>query len=223
MNFSNFKKQINLYFHKIDNNFFDNIQKYKLFLQENNISKNLSRICCNEKIYSLYFFDSIIPYKNIDLTNCSILDVGSGSGIPGIILKLLYPSIKLTIIESNNKKCDFMNNLAKKLNIDITIINKRAEEIKKNEYEKFDIVTSRAVAPLKIILEISIPYAKINGMIIEPKSKNYLQENENLNLFLKKMGCILIKIENFISPSGFTHNIFFVKKIFKTSRQYPRK
>jgi 16S rRNA (guanine527-N7)-methyltransferase len=164
MDVNTFRDKIKLNFKDVDANFFSQIEKYKLFLQDYNKKINLTRLADEEKIYGQYFFESVIPYRKfIFEPNISILDIGSGSGIPGIALLLLFPKIKLTIIESNNKKCSFLAALAKHLGIDVEILCKRAEDITASEREKFDLVTSRAVAPLKNILELSIPYTKING------------------------------------------------------------
>jgi 16S rRNA (guanine527-N7)-methyltransferase len=172
MNKIEFINNIQKIFKNIPLNFFDQIEKYKEFLQEYNQKTNLTRLDDERIIYAEYFYESIIPYKDCNFINVNkVLDIGSGSGIPGIILKLLCPNISLTIIEANNKKCVFLKQLCKHLKIDAVILNQRAEKILSHQREHFDLVTSRAVAPLSIIVELSLPYLKINGLLIEPKSR----------------------------------------------------
>jgi len=224
MDKATFAKEINAIFKDIDPLFFTKIEKYKTFLQEYNKKTNLTRLDSEEKIYKDYFYESIIPYKNINFfNNCKVLDIGSGSGIPGVVLKLLYPSITLSIIESNNKKVSFLKELAKELGITVFIFEKRAEDIKQIEREYYDIVTSRAVAALKTIVEVSIPYAKVGGLIIEPKSSNLSNEIIGLDEKLIKLKSKVIKIDNFTSINGITHNVVIIKKEDITPKNYPRK
>jgi 16S rRNA (guanine527-N7)-methyltransferase len=223
MNREEFKKSINEIFVNVDKFFFNQIETYKILLQEYNRKINLTRLDSEDKVYSEYFYESIVPYKDINFKNVnSILDIGSGSGIPGIVLKLLYPHIQLTIIESNNKKCIFLKELISKLNIDVEILNQRAEIIKSNLREYFDLTTSRAVAPLSIILELSIPYLKIGGICIEPKSKNSLQEIIGIETIINKLGGELLPIKEFTSINNKFHVVISVKKTKPTNEIYPR-
>jgi 16S rRNA (guanine527-N7)-methyltransferase len=109
---------------------FDLFEKYKEYIQKENEFYNLSNIVSDEKIYFEYFFNSILPYSDFNFNNKELLDIGSGSGIPGIALKIIFPEMKLTIIESNLKKIKFMENLKDILLLDdVTFLNIRAEEI----------------------------------------------------------------------------------------------
>lgn len=205
-------------------NFFDNIEKYKELIFKFNETTNLTSFD-NDRIYDDFFYESIIPYKNIDFKKYpSVLDIGSGAGIPGILLKLLFPFIELTIIEANSKKNTFLNLLIKELNLkDVVLLNQRAEEINFNDYETFDLVTSRAVAPLRIIMEISTPYCKVNGLIVQPKSKNYLNEQKDFDKLINELHLRLIKIESFYSATNHEHNVFIYEKTRQTNRKFPRK
>jgi 16S rRNA (guanine527-N7)-methyltransferase len=223
MNREKFRKSITEIFTDTDEIFFQQIEIYKNFLQEYNHKMNLTRLDSEEKIYSEYFYESVVPYKDINFKNAiSILDVGSGSGIPGIVLKLLYPHIQLTIIESSHKKCVFLNELIIKLNIDVKILNQRAEIIRPDLRESFDLVTSRAVAPLLIILELSLPYLKIGGICIEPKSKNGLHEIIGIETIINKLGGKLLLTKQFTSINNKLHVVINVKKIKHTNIIYPR-
>jgi 16S rRNA (guanine527-N7)-methyltransferase len=223
MNLNEFKSEILKSFKIVDADFFNNIQKYKDFLQEQNKIHNLTNLDAEEKIYGEYFYESIIPYKEIDFKRYSkILDIGSGSGIPGIVLLLLDKDIKLTIIESNNKKVDFLRKLIIHLGVEADVILQRAEEITNEQRESFDLVTSRAVAPLKILLEISVPYCKVNGVIIEPKGTAYQRELVDSKNIIKNLDIFLDNVETFVSLTNHTNNVLFFKKKNKTDKHFPR-
>ncbi len=201
---------------------FDLFETYKEYIQKENQFYNLSNLVSDNKIYFEYFFNSILPYVDFNFNNKYLLDIGSGSGIPGIALKIIFPSMKLTIIESNSKKIKFIQNLKTILNLEyIDFLNIRAEEISWANREKFDFVTSRAVANLKILCEISIPYLKINGLLIEPKSTNYLNEINEAESILKKLKSEIINIKKIKNEKE--HNIIYIKKNEKTNIEYPRK
>ena len=224
MNKIEFIDAVNKKFKNPDPHFFDQIEKYKNIIQEYDQKISLSNLVSNEKIYGEYFYESIIPYANVDFKNdTKLLDIGSGSGIPGIVLKLLYPFISLTIIEATAKKANFMKLLVSELNLDnVTILNKRAEDIKSFEREQFDIVTSRAVAPLFAILELSTAYAKIGGLIIQPKSKNFNQELLEAKEIINKLDLQLINQDEFTSINNYFHHVFYFKKLKKTNELDPR-
>ena len=206
---------------KIDSQMIERFDIYKNFLQEQNKIHNLTRLDNDEIIYEQYFFESIIPYINFDFNNKKVLDIGSGSGAPGIILKILFPSMHLTILEANAKKVNFMKQLSKLLGFnDVIFLNQRAEEIKPNQREVFDYVTSRAVAPLKVLLEISTPFLKVNGILIEPKSISYQNEYEQSHNIIKALNLELLEIKETISFKK--HYIFIFKKNSTTSNIYPR-
>lgn len=223
MNKAEFKQLIKNNFKNIPNDFFDQIKVYKDFVQSQNKLFNLTNLANEEIIYEKYFLESIIDYKEIDFDKINnVLDIGSGSGIPGIIIKLLFKHIHLTIIEATGKKVKFLNELVDKLHLDnVTIINKRAEDINDYEYESFDLVTSRAVAELKILLEISAPYAKVNGLIIEPKSKKYIQELTDAKTIIQNLHLSLINEYDF-NIHDVSHHVFVFKKQKKTNHRYPR-
>ncbi|MDR2461971.1 MAG: 16S rRNA (guanine(527)-N(7))-methyltransferase RsmG [Mycoplasmataceae bacterium] len=213
MNFEEFKSNIKKEFKNFDISFFNKILIYKKILQNYNKTTNLTKLDNEEKIFGDYFYESLIPYKNADLKNVkTLLDIGTGSGIPGIPIILLYPHIKLTVIESNNKKINFLKILVKNLNINnINILHKRAECVEKNEYNHFDVVTSRAVAKLNKIVPLSEPYCKKGGVIIEPKS---IKINEELKDIKKNKlsNLYLDHIETFVSFQNKIHNVVYIVK-----------
>ena len=154
--FTNELKKINI---NITEKQIKHFETYKNLLQEYNQKFNLTSITEEEAIYLKHFYDSLCITKAID--------IGTGAGFPGIPIAIIFNNIKITLVESNAKKCGFLNIIREKLNLNnVEIINERAEDYTKNNREKFDIVTSRAVAHLSILAELEIPALKTNGYFL---------------------------------------------------------
>ena len=151
------------------------INKFKTYYEyliEYNKHTNLTSITTKEDIYLKHFYDSCLLTKTIDFNNINtMLDIGCGAGFPGIVIKIVFPNIKLTLLDSNNKKTKFCESLSKLLELDnVEIVNKRAEEYIVEKREFFDIVSARAIKNLPVLIELSIPYVKQNGYFIAMKS-----------------------------------------------------
>ena len=198
-------------------------QFYNILVEENN-KYNLTAITEKEQVYLKHFYDSITLSKIIKLDKQSFCDIGTGAGFPGIVLKIMFPNLKVTLIESNGKKCNFLNIIKDKLNLNnLTIINERAEIYSKNNREQFDIVTSRAVAPLKHLLEYSIPTVKVDGYYIAMKS-NVENETQNIEKYYKKLEIALKdKIIFNLPKENSLRTILLYKKNKETNLIYPRK
>lgn len=196
---------------------------YKLLIKEN-AKYNLTAITNKEDVYLKHFYDSITLSKIVKLTNQEICDIGTGAGFPGIVLKIVFPNLKVTLVEATEKKCKFLNIVIKELGLKkITIINKRAEIYSKEVREKFDIVTSRAVAPLKHLLEYSIPLVKVNGIYIAMKS-DISKEIEGISNYEKKLNIQEEKILTMNLPiENSLRTLIRYKKYAKTNPIYPRK
>ncbi len=199
-------------------------ENYKDLLKEYNKKFNLTSILEDEQIYLKHFYDSLCLMKIDELkTSENLLDIGTGAGFPGIPLAIINPNLKITLVESNGKKCGFLELIKAKLNLtNIEIINSRAEEYTKVNREKFDIVTSRAVAHLNILLELEIPALKINGYFLPLKS-NLDEELKESNKKLQLLGGDLIeKIEYTLPIENSKRTILKIKKTTKTPQEYPR-
>lgn len=219
MNKQAFKEALLLHYPHLSENDFTKIETYKLFLQTKNQQFNLTRLDKEELVYEKYFYQAIVPFFDWDLNNKAILDIGSGSGNPGIILKIIYPQMQLSIIESNNKRVAFMKELCALLGFnDVTFYPIRAEELDKSLYNKFDIVTSRAVSNLGALIEISCQPCKIGGYIIEPKSNHYQPE---LDLVKNKMSDYGVQLEQVIDHDE-TNSTIYLKKVTEAQSLYPR-
>lgn len=163
------------------------LDKYYHILIEENNKYNLTAITEESQVYLKHFYDSLCIVKIINLDNQYLLDIGTGAGFPGLVLKIVFPNLKIDLLDSTNKKCLFLKKIIDELELkNINVINARAEEYAKDNREKYDIVTSRAVAPLKHLLEYSIPTLKINGNFISLKA-NIDKEIKNINNYYNKL------------------------------------
>jgi len=199
------------------------LDDYYNFLIQENQKYNLTSITEEPFVYLKHFYDSLTITKSINLTNQYICDIGTGAGFPGIVLKIFFPEITIDLVDSTNKKCEFLNKVIKKLELQkIKTINIRAEDYSKNNKEIYDIVVSRAVAPLKHLLEYATPLLKINGYFIALKS-NLDKELENIDNYHKKLSLSEENIHTFYLPKeNSLRTIYKIKKISKTNPIYPR-
>ena len=202
----------------------DQLETYYKLIIDWNKKINLTRITEKEDVYLKHFYDSLTITKVVNIDNQSICDLGSGAGFPGLVLAICFPNAQLTLIEANGKKCHFLNIVKESLNLDnVTIINTRVEDYSKKNREVFDIVTARAVAPLKHLLEYGIPLVKVNGYFIAMKANT---ENEEINIVnyynkldIKEESRVIFNLpkENSI------RTIIKYLKLKETSSKYPRR
>lgn len=213
---------------KLDINLTDNqlnqLEDYYNLLIEENKKYNLTSITNKEDVYLKHFYDSLTISKIIKLDNQNICDIGTGAGFPGLVLKIAYPNTHITLLDSTLKKCNFLNMVIDKLQLkNIQVVNDRAEIYAHNNREKYDIVTSRAVAPLKHLLEYSIPLLKVNGLFISMKA-NIEKEIINIDNYEKKLSVKMIeKIEFILPKENSLRTLIKYQKATKTDPKYPRK
>ncbi len=210
---------------KLTDHQLESLNIYCEFLKEYNSHTNLTAITDDDQIYLKHFYDSLTITKVINLNNCkNLIDVGTGPGFPGMVLKIVFPNLELTLLDSNNKKITFLRELANKLNInDIEFYNGRAEDYIKNKRESFDIVTARAVANLPVLSELCIPLTKVDGYFIAMKGSNE-EEIKEAEFAINTLGGRIEKIEKFDLPhDGGIRNIIKIKKVIKTDLKYPRR
>ena len=150
----------------------EQLDKYYKLLIEWNEKINLTRITEEKDVYLKHFYDSITLKRVIDLCqNLSICDIGTGAGFPGIVLKIVFPNLSVTLVDALQKRVNFLNLVIKELELkDIVAIHSRGEDYAKLHREEFDIVTSRAVMNLTSLSEISLPLVKVNGYFIPMKA-----------------------------------------------------
>lgn len=197
-------------------------QYYNLLVSWNE-KMNLTSITEKEEVFLKHFYDSLTLCKVIDLKKeKSLCDIGTGAGFPGIVLKIFFPHLKLILVDSLNKRLIFLNEVVKVLNLkNVEIIHARAEEFALKNREKYDVVTARAVAPLRILLEYCIPLVK------EKKYFIALKGNENIDDSLRTIDILSGEIDEIISfelpfEKSF-RSIIKIKKTRKTDLKYPRR
>lgn len=198
--------------------------KYMNMLIEWNEKINLTAIVEPNEIIQKHFIDSLTIQKYIGKDK-SIIDVGTGAGFPGIPLNISQ-DYNITLLDSLNKRINFLNEVVEKLELkNIKTVHSRAEEFGKNKKyrEKFDIATSRAVAPLNVLLEYLLPLVKVGGECICMKGSN-IEEIENAKNAIKTLGGEVKIIESINLPSSdIKRNIVIINKIKETPLKYPRK
>ena len=214
-------KKINI---ELNNDTLAKLDEYYNILNEENKKYNLTRIITKEEVYLKHFYDSLTITKIVNIKDQSICDLGSGAGFPGLVLAICFPSANITLIESNRKKCYFLNLVKEKLNLsNVTILNTRIEEYAKINREKYSVVTARAVAPLKHLLEYGIPLVKKGGYFIAMKS-NIEKEEHNINNYLTKLN--IVEKDRIIFNLPFEDSLRTLVKFKKqkeTDLKYPRK
>lgn len=209
----------------LDNSKLKQLEKYYNLLIDWNEKINLTRIVEKEDVYLKHFYDSLTLAKAYDLTqNISLCDVGTGAGFPGIVLKIAFPNLKITLVDSLNKRINFLNEVIKELELkDINTVHARAEDYAKLHREEYDIVTSRAVANMKVLSELTIPMVKENGYFI-PMKANIDEEIKEANDIIQKLSGKTEKIIAFNLPiEESIRNIVIIKKEKKTNHIYPRR
>lgn len=187
---------------------------YNLMIEKNKVV-NLTRITEKEDVYLKHYYDSLTIVKAINLKQYETLcDVGTGAGYPGLVLKIVFPHLKITLIDSLLKRINYLNDVIEKLQLkDIEAIHCRSEDYIKNNKNKFDIVTSRAVANLNNLLDITIPLLNKDGIFIAMKA-NLNNEIEDSQKKLNKYNCKIDKIIDFkLIKENSTRNLVIIKKM----------
>ncbi len=199
----------------------EQLEKYYKLLVETNKRTNLTRITEEKEVYLKHFYDSLTIVKVVDLKgNLSLIDIGTGAGFPGLVLKIVFPNLKITLLDSLNKRIDFLNTVIKELDLkNIKTVHSRIEDYRE---EKFDIVTSRAVAKTNILLELAYKLAKENGYFILLKG-NIDQELKESEKALKTLNLELTKEEKFLLPIENSQRTILKIKKGKEIGKYPRK
>ena len=186
---------------------------------------NLTTLVKEEEVYLKHFYDSLTLIKVIDLRqHLTVLDVGTGAGFPGIVLKIVFPNLKITLLDSLTKRINYLNEIIKELDLhDIETVCSRCEDYTKINREKYDLVVARAVSHLKILSEMIIPTVKVNGYFVAMKA-NLNDELEKTIPMLKKLNSELKEIKEFSLPiENSKRTLVVIEKNAKTALLYPRK
>ena len=205
----------------------EQFQTYYQLLVEWNEKMNLTSITEEHDVYLKHFYDSITPSFYYDFDGeLSICDVGAGAGFPSIPLKIVFPELKVTIVDSLNKRIQFLNHLVAELGLqDVSFVHDRAESYGKGAYrESYDIVTARAVARLTVLSELCLPLVKKGGQFIALKSSKGEEELQEANFAINILGGNVKETFSFELPEDAgERQMIVIDKRRQTSKKYPRK
>ena len=188
---------------------------------ETNEKFNLTAIKEEGAFLEKMIFDSAIALQDIDITYKKVIDVGTGAGFPGLVLYTVNPKCHLTLLDSTNKKINYLAEFCRENGFDIECVCSRVEEY--HHREEYDYAFARAVAPLNILLELIVPLLKVGGTFISLKGQGYEQEINDSIKAMKKLGCHLEKIiEDVLPESNETRVMIHIVKDNVTNKKYPR-
>ena len=203
-------------------------ERYFELLVEWNKKINLTAITEKKEVYLKHFYDSIAPILQgrIKNQNIKLLDIGAGAGFPSLPMKILYPALDVTVIDSLNKRILFLNHLADELDLEkVHFYHGRAEDFAQDKdfRAQFDIVTARAVARMQILAELTIPFLKVGGRLLALKATNAPEELTEANNALSLLFSKVKENSSYQLPNGDPRYITIVDKKKETPNKYPRK
>ena len=204
------------------------LAEYGRLLLEQNRVMNLTAITDPDQVVDLHFLDSAaLLTLGVDFRGKRLLDVGTGAGFPGLPLKILEPSLRLTLLDSLGKRVRWLETVAEALALeDVTCLHARAEEqaLLPGFRDAFDLVTSRAVASLELLCELCLPFVRVGGLFLAMKSVDSGPETDRAARGIAKLGGRLLPSRDYAIPgAGVRHRVVFVEKISNTPKGYPRR
>ena len=190
-------------------------------IQQNKVM-NLTAITEPSQVAKLHLLDSLTLLAVADLKGKTIIDVGCGAGFPGVPVKIACPEARLTLLDSLGKRMTWLETVLPQLGVDAQCITARAEEAVQQHREQYDVATSRAVARLNILLELTAPYVKVGGTVLAMKGMAAKEELEEAKGAMAKLGLRLEAVQEF-PVDGTAHAVIVLRKVRPTPAQYPRR
>ncbi len=200
-------------------------QTYAELLMQWNEKMNLTAIKEPGEIAMKHFIDSLTIFSCIELKKeAKVIDVGTGAGFPGIPMKIYREDIQLTLLDSLNKRLIFLEEVCSQLHLETKRIHARAEQAGRDFSlrMKFDIVTARAVAPLRILCEYCLPFVRFDGVFVAMKGPNAQQEIKEAQNAIQVLGCELEEVQTFVLPDGSCRSILVIRRQKSFSGEFPR-
>lgn len=199
----------------------EKLDKYREILVDYNQKVNLTSITDPLGIEDRHFIDCLL-FAAHPLVKGKVADIGTGGGFPGIVVKVFNPDVDITLMDPTNKRCVFLKYALETLNLNGDVVIERAEEAARKIYrEKYDVVTARAVADMRMLAEYCLPLVKVGGYFIAMKGDSR-QETENAQNAVKKLGGEYVKTEFYQLPDSSKRSLVIFKKVSETPKQYPR-
>ncbi len=203
------------------------LAEYGRLLLEKNQVMNLTAIREEDKVARLHMLDCAALLNMADFQGKSLIDVGTGAGFPGLPLKILCPDLSVTLLDSLGKRVTWLNEVAQTLGLDgVSAIHARAEEqaLVKGFRDSFDFATARAVADLRLLCEICLPYVKVGGLFLAMKSVDSAQELDGAAHCIKLLGGRVEDCKDYTVPgTDIVHRVVLIRKVAPTLKGYPRK
>lgn len=203
------------------------LAQYGAMLLEKNQVMNLTAITEPDKVAQLHMLDCAALLTCADFEDKTLIDVGTGAGFPGLPLKILVPSLQVTLLDSLNKRVDWLNEVAQSLSLsNLSAIHARAEEqaLVKGYRDAFDFATARAVAELRLLCELCLPYVKVGGCFLAMKSTDSRQELDDAQHCIKLLGGRVEEIVDYTIPqTEIVHRVIKIRKVAPTLKGYPRR
>ena len=206
----------------LDENRIDTLCAFGAAVVKQNEVMNLTAITEPSAVAKLHLLDSVSILKCANLEGKTLIDVGCGAGFPGVPVKIACPGVKLTLLDSLGKRMNWLATILPTLGVEAQCVTARAEEAAAQKREQYDFASSRAVARLNVLLELTAPFVKVGGAVLAMKGSAAMEELEEAKNAIKKLGLQLESVHHF-PVDGADHAVLVLRKVSSTPAQYPRR